>query len=76
MKQDRIIIALLGIIFAVNIVAMGLFIADTIHKDEPKPHYVTDKADFDGRCYVQTWVEVTPEDYIGLDVGDEFEVTK
>ena len=76
MKEDRIIIALLGIIFVVNVVAMGLFITEAIHKSEPKQHYVTDKAEFNGRCYVQTWVEVTPEDYIGLDVGDEFEVTE
>lgn len=45
---------------------------------EPAPvvGQVNDKCEVDGRCYVQTWVEVTPEDYIGLDVGDEFEVTK
>lgn len=40
----------------------------------PRPYQVTDKDEFGGRCYVQTWIEVTPEDYIGLEVGDEFEV--
>ena len=45
---------------------------------EPTPveGQVNDKCEVDGRCYVQTWIEVSVEDYIGLEVGDEFEVTK
>lgn len=46
----------------------------TVPKETPRPYQVTDKDEFGGRCYVQTWIEVTPEDYIGLEVGDEFEV--
>lgn len=46
----------------------------TFPKESPRPYQVTDKDEFGGRCYVQTWIEVTPEDYIGLEVGDEFEV--
>lgn len=42
--------------------------------EDAQPYYVTDKDEFSGHCYVQTWVEVSPEDYIGLEVGDEFEV--
>lgn len=30
------------------------------------------KDEIGGRCYVQTWIEVSPEKYIGLDIGDEF----
>lgn len=48
----------------------------TVSEESPRPYQVTDKDEFGGRCYVQTWVEVTPEDYIGLEVGDEFEVTE
>lgn len=39
---------------------------------DPQPYAVTDKAEYDGKCYVQTWIEVDVEDYIGLDVGDNF----
>lgn len=46
----------------------------TVPEESPCPYQVTDKDEFGGRCYVQTWIEVTPEDYIGLEVGDEFEV--
>ena len=38
---------------------------------DPKPMQVTDKYEAKGKCYIQTWIEVTPEEYIGLDIGDE-----
>lgn len=41
---------------------------------DPIPYYVTDKAEANGKCYVETWLEVTPEEYIGLDIGDEWEI--
>lgn len=40
----------------------------------PVPSQVGDKVEKDGRCYVSVWVEVTPEEYIGLDIGDEYEI--
>ena len=55
--------ALLGYLFA------GLLL---LEKEELRPYEVVDKYDQAGRCYVETWVEVSPEDYIGLDIGDEF----
>lgn len=64
------------------VMLLGIFITGmalgraTVPKETPRPYQVTDKNEFGGRCYVQTWIEVTPEDYIGLEVGDEFEVTK
>lgn len=39
---------------------------------KPVPYQVTNKNEYNGKCYVEIWVEVTPEDYIGLDIGDEF----
>lgn len=43
---------------------------------DPKPMQVTDKYEAKGKCYIQTWIEVTPEEYIGLDIGDEYEEKK
>ena len=40
----------------------------------PEPSQVEAKYERDGRCFVEIWVEVTPEEYIGLDVGDEYEI--
>lgn len=42
-------------------------------KSTPEPYEVVGKCEHDGKCYVETWIEVTPEEYIGLDIGDEFE---
>ena len=38
----------------------------------PKSMQVTDKYEMDGKCYIQTWIEITPEEYIGYDIGDEY----
>lgn len=71
-----------GKLIVLWLLVMGLFISGmvfgrlTLDSPSPIPHQVTAKNEVAGRCYVQTWVEVTPEEYIGLDVGDEFEVTK
>ena len=74
MKKVIQILILITVFWAGCVVSGLMLVAQP--KDEPKPYYVTDKAEVDGRCYVQTWVDVTPEEYIGLDVGDEFEVTE
>ena len=74
--RDRIINALLIIIIVLNFITIGATIYRINNESKPIPHQVTAKNETNGHCYVQTWVEVPPEDYIGLDVGDEFEVTK
>lgn len=40
---------------------------------EPLTYTVIDKAEEADRFFIQTWIEVSPEKYIGLDIGDEFE---
>lgn len=65
------------------LVFMGLFLGGfalgryTEPEQTPRPLQVTDKYEAeDGRCFVETWVEVSVEDYIGLDIGDEFNIDK
>lgn len=36
------------------------------------PYVVIGKHEHNGKCYIQTWIEVTPEEYIGLDIGDPY----
>lgn len=36
------------------------------------PYVVIGKHEHNGKCYIQTWIEVTPEQYIGLDIGDPY----
>ena len=72
----------LALIFATVSIILASFSSGVVFgiatSPEPIPvaGQVNEKCENGGRCYVQTWVEVTPEDYIGLDVGDEFEVTE
>lgn len=71
----------LALIFATASIILASFcsgiVLGRVTAPEPIPvsGQVNDKCEVDGRCYVQTWVEVSVEDYIGLEVGDEFEVT-
>lgn len=59
-------------IMFMSVALLGLALGRWTVAEEPNPLHVTGKSEVDGKCYVQTWVEVTPEEYIGLDVGDEF----
>ena len=49
------------------LLVVGLFLSGValgrimMSRHDPIPYYVTDKGEFGGKCYVQTWVEVTPE---------------
>lgn len=44
-------------------------------QEPPIPLQVVNKYETnDGRCYVETWIEVSVDEYIGLDIGDEFSI--
>ena len=57
-------------------IAIGIIVASVIRdsRQEPTPREIWDKCENNGRYFVEVWVEVTPEEYIGLDIGDEYEV--
>lgn len=40
--------------------------------DDFDGYSIIDKYESDGRCYLNLEVEVTPEEYIGYDIGDEY----
>ena len=74
--RDRIINTLLIIIIVLNFITIVATIYRINNESKPTPHQVTAKSKVNGKCYVQIWVEVSPEDYIGLDVGDELEIAE
>lgn len=45
------------------------------HRAE-KTYQVIDKYESENKCYVIVPIEVTPEEYIGYDIGDEYEVSE
>lgn len=46
----------------------------TFPANDPQMYEVIEKFTDDGKFYIETVIEVEPEDYIGLEVGYEFEV--
>ena len=40
----------------------------------PEPCEIVGKREANGKCYVEVLVEVDPYDYIGLDIGDEYQI--
>ena len=38
----------------------------------PQPWEISGKCETNGKYFVEVWHEVTPEEYIGLDIGDEY----
>lgn len=73
--NDRMIIFWLTWILSIAVFFAGIVIGrGSVPEIEPAIGQVNDKCEVEGRCYVQTWVEVSVEDYIGLEVGDEFEL--
>lgn len=58
---------------AIITIAMSLLAACA---REPIKGEVTSKTEAGGRCYIEIQIEVDPFDYIGLDIGDEFEINK
>lgn len=66
----------IGIRIAMLFIVVSMIVCVLFEYNKTKevtPLEVVDKCEVDGKCYVETWIEVTPEDYIGLDIGDEFE---
>lgn len=64
------------IIIVVSVIGILIVLTGVIRDSLPKvePYEIWDKCENNGRYFVEVWVEVTPEEYIGLDIGDEYEV--
>lgn len=77
MRRDVALIVAIGALAAINFVAGFIFGRDTAPELISQPVEVVDKYESgDGEYYIETWLEVTPEEYIGLDIGDEWEITE
>ena len=55
------------------LLAIALMMLTACSKSEPTAYPIVDKYEHGGKCYLAIEVEVSPEEYIGYDVGDEFE---
>ena len=57
----------LGVIVACLIIRIALSLCTDTTVVE-----VLEKYEYGGKCYIETWIEVTPKEYIGLDIGDDY----
>lgn len=74
--KDRLKIEIIiwGILIGISAAALTWMAKDTYKyaMPDPKAMQIIDKYEADGKCYIQTWIEITPEEYIGYDIGDEY----
>lgn len=74
-KKKQIGIALVGLIMGISI---GIIIAATVPQADPEPKtgQVVEKFMAGDTHFLQLTIAVSPEEYIGYDIGDEYEVQK
>lgn len=61
-------------LISISVATITRMILDSWHyaNPDPKAMQIVDKYEADGKCYIQTWIKITPEEYIGYDIGDEY----
>lgn len=69
-----IIVALISIAMVLTLMIGVKECQNRQAENKPEPYQITNKCEENGKCYIETWIEVTPEEYIGLDVGDEYQI--
>lgn len=75
MKERIYIIMMITQIICLLLLTGGAFhkyIKTEIKTEAPETRQIVNKYEADGKCYIQTWIEITPEEYIGYDIGDEY----
>lgn len=75
---DNLIVAIL-VTLLINIAAVGvarLYQKNTEPQPQKKAGQVVDKFMAGDKHFLQLTIAVSPEEYIGYDIGDEYEVQK
>lgn len=72
--KERVKTIIWAALISISVAAITWMILDSWHyaNPDPKEMQIVDKYEADGKCYIQTWIEITPEEYIGYDIGDEY----
>lgn len=55
------------------ILLINIFILAGWINEDPITCPIVDKYEYEDQCYLQIEMEVSPEEYIGYDIGDEYE---
>lgn len=56
------------------IIAIAVIIGSLVifSKPDPASYWITNKYEYNGHYYVDIQVEISADDYIGYDIGDEY----
>ena len=73
MKQKHL--AIITIILFVTTLALLIFIL-FFNNDQFNEYPIVDKYEIDGKTYIDVQIEITPDEYIGLDIGDDYVIGK
>lgn len=77
--RNSFVIALIGFITGAVVALFAMMVgwnlrAESMAEVSPGPYEVLGKYELDDRFYIQVWLEVPANDYIALDIGDEYEI--
>lgn len=73
MKQKHL--AIITIILFVSTLALLVYIL-FFNKYQLNEYPIVNKYEGDGKQFIDVQIEVTPEEYIGLDIGDDYVLVK
>lgn len=71
---EKVLFVLTIICLLIAIVSGFFFYNEEKKKTSGITGQITDKYEVDNKCYILLEIETTPENYIGLDIGDEYEI--
>ena len=61
------------VIYVVLLIGIGALALKLCKPPEPQAiGSVVDKYEGEGKCFIEVQVEITPEEYIGYDIGDKY----
>lgn len=58
------------------LIALMLMMFTACSQSEPTTYPIVDKYEHGGKCYLAIEIEISPEEYIGYDIGDDYGVTE
>lgn len=81
MKKDMTFITAMFIYFSffLGVLAICAIALTNVFLSKPQQdlkYGITDKYELQGKLYIDIQIEVSPEEYIGYDIGDEYEFVK
>ena len=73
-KKDFLILCISSTILVATMLFGAIHFCKLQNSQELQTYTIVDKHEAGERCFVEVQIEVSPEEYIGYEIGDEFAV--